>query len=123
MLYGFFLFIHIVVSLMLIGIVLLQSSKGGGLAGIAGGVASSAVLGGRQTATLLHKVTVVLAVVFAVNCLLLGGLSKTSMEKHSVTQEVLQAEESPLDFLGGEAAATSADETAGDVVGEEAPTE
>jgi preprotein translocase subunit SecG len=107
MLYGFFLFIHIIVSILLVVIILMQASKGGGLAGLAGGAATQAVLGGRQAATLLHKVTVILALVFGINCMLLGVLSKTRDVQHSVTQETMQAEESPLDFLSGEEATSA----------------
>jgi len=109
MLYGFLLVIHIIVSILLVIAVLMQASKGGGLAGIAGGAASSAALGGRQAATLLHKVTIVLAAVFGLNCLLLGVLSKGRSIPHSVTQEAMQ-EAYPLDFLGGEATEATGEE-------------
>ena len=101
MIYGFFLVIHVIVSILLVVAVLMQASKGGGLAGIAGGAASSAVFGGRQAATLLHKVTIILAVVFGVNCLLLSSLSKGRSAPRSVTQEQLQEEaaSNPLGFL------------------------
>ncbi len=101
MLYGFLLVIHVIISVLLVVVVLMQSSKGGGLAGIAGGaMASNPVLGGRQAATLLHKVTIVLAVAFGLNVLLLGILSKGSTTPTSVTQqEATQEEAFPLEFL------------------------
>lgn len=106
MLYGLFLFIHVVVSILLVVIILMQSSKGGGLAGIAGGAATQTVIGGRQAATLLHKVTIYLALVFGVNLLLLGLMSKGRSTPHSVTQEQMQqVDPTPLDFLGQEPAA------------------
>ncbi len=109
MLYGLLLFIHVAVSLLLVVIVLMQSSKGGGLAGIAGGVASSAAFGGRQAATLLHKVTIVLALIFGINLLFLGVLSKGRSTPRSVTQEQMQqTEPNPLDFLGSDEGATPA---------------
>ncbi|MBZ0265601.1 preprotein translocase subunit SecG, partial [bacterium] len=100
MIYTFFLVVHVLISIFLVVTVLTQASKGGGLAGIAGTGSSSASFGGRQTATLLHKVTVGLAVAFAANCLLLGILSKGRSTPRSVVQET-QAEENPLDFLPG----------------------
>lgn len=102
MLYGFLLVIHVLVSLLLIVAVLMQSSKGGGLAGIAGGAASQASFGGRQAASLLHKVTILLALVFGLNSLFLGVLSKQRTAPRSVTQEQIQTEQEqyPLDFLG-----------------------
>jgi len=57
--------IHVVVCLFLVGAVLLQSGKGGGMAGaIGGGMASSSVLGGRTATTFLTKATTILATVF-----------------------------------------------------------
>lgn len=103
MLYGFFLIIHIIVSVMLVVAILMQASKGGGLAGIAGGAvgASNQMFGGRQAAGMLHKVTIALALVFGINALLLGGLSRTSSAPRSATLEAIQSESgSPLDFLG-----------------------
>ena len=65
-----FTIIHVGVCLLLIGAVLMQSAKGGGLAGsIGGGMSSSSVLGGRTATTFLSKATTVLATVFMVSCL------------------------------------------------------
>jgi preprotein translocase subunit SecG len=103
MLYGFFLIIHLIVSVLLVVAILMQASKGGGLAGIAGGSGGGAtqMLGGRQAATMLHKVTVGLALVFGINALLLGGLSRVGGEVRSVTLDAIAAEENyPLEFLG-----------------------
>ncbi|MDP8207120.1 MAG: preprotein translocase subunit SecG [Candidatus Electryonea clarkiae] len=99
MIYGFLLFIHVLICILLVIAVLMQRAKGGGLAGIAGGAASQAVLGGRGAATVIHKFTVGLAISFGVVCLLLGILSKGKSTAHSVTQEAMQ-EEFPLNFLG-----------------------
>jgi preprotein translocase subunit SecG len=103
MLYGFFLVIHIIISILLVIAILMQASKGGGLAGIAGGMGAggSSMLGGRQAATLLHKVTIALALVFGINALLLGVLSRGSSDLRSVTLDAIATEESfPLEFLG-----------------------
>jgi len=103
MLYGFFLVIHIIISVLLVVAILMQASKGGGLAGIAGGMGAggSSMLGGRQAATMLHKVTIGLALVFGINALLLGALSRGSNDLHSVTLDAIATEESyPLEFLG-----------------------
>ncbi|MGH8016405.1 MAG: preprotein translocase subunit SecG [Candidatus Zixiibacteriota bacterium] len=59
---------HVIVSLALILVVLMQSSKGEGLAGSAfGGGLSGAVFGGRGAASFLSKATAVLAVLFMLN--------------------------------------------------------
>ena len=99
MIYGFLLVIHIIVSILLVVSILMQASKGGGMAGIAGTGASSATFGGRSTATALHKVTVGMAIFFAANCLLLGILSKGTNAPRSVVQENPVEDANPLDFI------------------------
>lgn len=68
MLHALFVVIHVIVCLALSGVVLLQSSKGGGLAGAFGGAGGSPqqMLGSRGMTTLLHKATIYLAVAFFV---------------------------------------------------------
>jgi len=67
---------HVLVCLALILVVLMQSSKGEGLAGSAfGGGLSSAVFGGRGAATFLSKATTILAILFMVNCGALAFMS------------------------------------------------
>ncbi len=71
---------HVIVSLGLVIVVLLQSSKGEGLAGSAFGGAglSGAVFGGRGAASFLAKATTVLAVLFMVNCVALAFMSSSN---------------------------------------------
>lgn len=54
----------IIVAILLMGIVLIQSSKGGGLAGTFGGADASMMFGVRRTTDFLIKLTSVLAAVF-----------------------------------------------------------
>jgi preprotein translocase subunit SecG len=68
---GFVLFLHIVVCLLLIIVVLLQSGKSADLAGAFGGYGSQSTFGPRGAATILSKMTTVLAVLFMVLTLLL----------------------------------------------------
>lgn len=64
--YTLIMVLHILVSIFLIISILMQSAKGEGLAGAFGGGAfSSAVFGGRGSATFLARATAVLAVIFA----------------------------------------------------------
>lgn len=77
---------HVLVCIGLVIVVLLQSSKGEGLAGSAfggGGGVSGAVFGGRGAAGFLAKATTVLAVVFMVNC---GALAFMSANKSAPTE-------------------------------------
>jgi preprotein translocase subunit SecG len=74
--YPFLVIIHILVCVSLIIVVLLQSSKGEGLAGaFGGGGLSGAVFGGRGAATFLSKATSFLAIAFMVTSIVLTFLS------------------------------------------------
>jgi preprotein translocase subunit SecG len=53
----------VLVAILLMGVVLIQSSKGGGLAGTFGGGDASAVFGVRRTADFLIKLTSILATI------------------------------------------------------------
>jgi len=70
--YPFLLVIHVIVALALIIAVLMQSSKGEGLAGaFGGGALTGAVFGGRGAATFLSKATTMLAIGFMSTSILL----------------------------------------------------
>ena len=87
MLYALLIFVHIVVSFGLIVTVLLQSSKGGGLAGTFGGSGiTGGVFGGRGAAPFLTKATTVCAILFMLTSLSLnyvkpGGRSESVLER------------------------------------------
>lgn len=72
---------HVIICIGLVLVVLMQSSKGEGLAGSAfgggggGGGLGGAVFGGRGAASFLSKATSVLAVVFMLNCIALAYMS------------------------------------------------
>ncbi len=69
MLYNLLIGLHVLICIVLALVVLLQSSKGGGLAGAFGGAggAPQQLLGSRGITTLLHKMTIYLAVAFFVS--------------------------------------------------------
>jgi protein translocase SecG subunit len=73
MLHTLLIIIHVLVCFVLATVVLLQSSKGGGLAGAFGGGGGSPqqLLGSRGMTTLLHKLTIYLAVAFFLTSFLL----------------------------------------------------
>ena len=58
-----FIFFLVIVAILLMGVVLIQASKGGGLAGTFGGGDATAVFGVRRTADFLIKVTSTLATI------------------------------------------------------------
>ncbi|MFH1686381.1 MAG: preprotein translocase subunit SecG [bacterium] len=87
---------HVIVCVALILVVLLQSSKGEGLAGSAfggGGGMSGAVFGGRGAASFLSKATSTLAVVFMLNC---GALAFMSADRDSAAADPSQTTESAV---------------------------
>jgi preprotein translocase subunit SecG len=69
------LLIHIIVSVILILVVLLQTGKRADLAGAFGGGGSQTVFGARGAATFLSKATTISAVIFMLTSLLLSLLS------------------------------------------------
>ena len=85
MLFGFIVVLIAIVSILLIGIVLLQSGKGGGLAGIASG-GTTQILGARQAPDVLEKSTWVLAGIFAALCLLTTFVIDTGDDRRPVVQ-------------------------------------
>ena len=89
--------IHVLVCLFLVGAVLLQSGKGGGMAGaIGGGMASSSVLGGRTATTFLTKATTILATVFFISCLFQAIAFQQSQEgPATATERMIQEGELP----------------------------
>ena len=68
---GLILFVHIVVCFLLVVVVLLQSGKAADLAGAFGGAGTQSTFGPRGTATLLSKMTTILAVLFMITSLTL----------------------------------------------------
>ncbi|MCL7984729.1 MAG: preprotein translocase subunit SecG [marine benthic group bacterium] len=81
------------VAVFLIGIILLQSGKGGGLAAEFGGASSStdSIMGGRQAATVLTRATWIGGAVFLALSLLLAILStRTSGPAESILRSEFQ---------------------------------
>ena len=79
MLYSLLIVIHVLICIVLAAVVLLQSSKGGGLAGAFGGAggAPQQLLGSRGMTSLLHKMTIYLAVAFFVSSFILFMIDTT----------------------------------------------
>lgn len=81
--------IHILACIALMVTILLQSGKGGGLAGAFGGGSSQTLFGGRGAATFLSRASTVLAVIFFVTSLTLGlaASRRTTVARGSLIQE------------------------------------
>jgi len=90
MLHVFLLFLHVVVSIALVVIILIQSGKGGGLAGTFGGSGvTGGVFGGRGAAPFLVKATTVLAVVFMLTAISLNFVKPTHNSANSVLERTM----------------------------------
>ncbi len=85
-------FIHILISIFLILVVLLQQGKGADLS-VFGGGGTQVAFGARTAATMLHKITVTCFVLFLVTTLTLGIMSARSAP--SVMSDVVADE--PVD--------------------------
>ncbi len=80
--YIFLVIIFIIVALLLVLSILLQSSKGNGLAGTFGGAGGvNTVFGGQGAASLLSKITTYLAVIFFVLTIAINFVVKSSAQK------------------------------------------
>ena len=99
MIYGIVLGLHVVICIGLVLVVLLQSSKGGGLAGGSafGGGAESTMFGGRGAGTLLSKATTVFGVAFMISALTLTLMgTRSSAPRSVVAEEAARAPVAPL---------------------------
>jgi preprotein translocase subunit SecG len=86
--YGFLLALHILVCLSLVLVILLQSGKGGGLAGGAFGGTAQTVFGGRGATDFLTRATMVLGGAFFLTSLVLSLMSSgTRAPSKSLIQE------------------------------------
>ncbi len=73
--YVLLLILHLLICVGLIGVVLVQSGKGGGLAGGAFGGSAQTVLGGRGATDLITRATMVLGGAFFITSLVLALMS------------------------------------------------
>lgn len=112
---GFLIVLHTIISILLISVVLMQASQGGGLSGTFGGQAASSVLGGQNAGNVLSKITTWLASMFLALAVVISMLSgPTSESTDSIVKDAANerpalpasdqippAEDATLD-LGGE---------------------
>jgi preprotein translocase subunit SecG len=81
-----FLIIHVVVSIALIGLILIQQGKGADAGAAFGAGASSTVFGAQGSASFLTRTTGILATVFFVTSLSLAYFSREDAVRKSVTE-------------------------------------
>lgn len=97
MIYGILIFIHVIVAILLMVVILLQSGRGGGLAGSLGGGISTAMFGGQGADKLMIRLTTGLAAAFMVLAILISiaGRPPASTEDSVVRQRAAQREMAP----------------------------
>jgi len=78
--YSVIIFLFAIVALLLIFVILIQSGKGGGLAGTFGGSGDTmgSIFGGKGSAPFLTRITTILATLFMFIALILGMITKGS---------------------------------------------
>ena len=101
MLYGIAIFIFVLVCFMLMGIILLQSSKTGGMGTAMGGQAINTAFGGHGADKLLVRITSGLAVAFMVLAITIGMMdnpasridfsNKPTLSRNEGTENTVQA--------------------------------
>ena len=91
--YAFIMVIHVIACLILITAILLQSGKGGGLAGLFGSGTSQTIFGARAS-TFLTRLTTSAAIAFLLTCISLTVFSSrrvkslmTGVKETAVAQE------------------------------------
>ena len=94
---GFLIIIHTIVSILLISVVLMQASQGGGLSGTFGGQAASSILGGQGAGNILSKITGWLAAIFIGLAILISILSGPN-EDNNASILKKESEENPILF-------------------------
>jgi len=96
----FLLTLHIIVSLSLVFIVLVQGGKGADIGAAFGGGSSNTVFGGRGATSFLSKMTTVVAIVFMLTSLL---LAMDSVKTKSVIKDTpsVPAAAAPAEGPGG----------------------
>jgi preprotein translocase subunit SecG len=94
----FLVILFVIACFAMVVAILMQASKGQGLAGTFGGAGGSAVFGGRGAATFLSKATTILAVSYMILCLLIGYFYKqqTSTARESLMEQEATAPAEPL---------------------------
>ncbi len=74
MLYWIVMALHIVVSLALIAVILLQAGRGGGLSESFGGSSTQTIFG-TKTSLFLMRATAASAIIYIITCLVLGVMT------------------------------------------------
>jgi len=99
--YGVVMGLHLLVCFALVGVVLIQSGKGGGLAGGAFGGATQTVFGGRGANDFITRATIGLGITFFVTSVVLalmtagggGGRARSVIQEEAVKAQQQQRQQ------------------------------
>lgn len=123
-------FLHVLVCLVLVGTVLLQQGKGGGMGGAFGGANAGTVFGSGGASSFLRRLTAIAATVFMLTSMVLAyiasndagdALKSFSAQQTSLKKRKKEAEDRALQ--GGDGAGTGEGTGAGDGTGTGATTD
>jgi len=92
---GIIIAFHVLICLLLMVVILLQASKGGGLSGAFGGTGAAsmgAVFGGRGAGSFLVKATVVLSTLFFLSNIVQGLIIKQQPTRKSLVRQEMEKE-------------------------------
>jgi preprotein translocase subunit SecG len=87
--YHVLLVIHVIITVAMIAIILLQRNASDGLSGIGGG-GGGGFMTSRGQANLLTRMTAILATLFIVNSLALGWLTHRSLPSNSIADQIVE---------------------------------
>ena len=97
MIYYMIVFIMVVISIMLVGIILLQQSKSGGMGTAMGQSAMNAAFGGQGADKLLTKITAGLAGTWMALALLINLISHPDIESAISSESVISQRAVPME--------------------------
>ncbi|MFH0763836.1 MAG: preprotein translocase subunit SecG [Candidatus Omnitrophota bacterium] len=101
MLYGLVIAIHVIASLMLIAVILLQAGRGGGLSETFGGSSTQTILG-TKTSVFLKRATAASAVIYIFTCLTLAVLTshrgRSLVSQGKMAAPISQGTGAPMPF-------------------------
>lgn len=87
------LFVHLIIAALLVVVILLQKTSTDGLSGIGGGGNNMGIMSGRSAANFLTRTTIILAIVFFVNAIILANLSTQKHDDFAAKLEKIEQNE------------------------------
>ena len=90
------LIFHVLITIVLIGLILIQRGKGADIGAAFGSGASNTVFGSQGSASFLTRTTAILAALFFITSLTLAYFATKSIERRSVTEMEVPVEPAPV---------------------------